>query len=86
MNFLKSRDSKVAKETYHLLNNAEDKRFWTGYLLWCARQDKADVLAVYEKSKQMIAAKYPQLKEREIGNYVVSLGLYYFKKLADDYD
>lgn len=29
VNFLKSKDSKVAKETYHLLNNAEDKRFWT---------------------------------------------------------
>lgn len=33
----------------------------------------------------MIATKYPKLKEREIGNYaVVSLGLYYFKKLADE--
>ncbi|WP_068615378.1 hypothetical protein [Paenibacillus tuaregi] len=86
VNFLKSKGSKVAKETYHLLNNIEDKRFWTGYLLWCARQDTVDVLAVYEKSKQMIAAKYPQLKEREIGNYaVVSLGLYYFKKLADEH-
>ncbi|MCM3130080.1 hypothetical protein ACFQ3J_26935 [Paenibacillus provencensis] len=86
VNFLKSKESKVAKETYHLLNNVEDKRFWTGYLLWCERQDEAEVLATYEHSKQRIAAKYPQLKEREIGNYaVVSLGLYYFKKLADEY-
>jgi nucleoid DNA-binding protein len=86
VNFLKSKNGKAAKETYHLLNNAEDKCFWTGYLIWCAKQDEAEVLAVYEKSKQMIAAKYPQLKEREVGNYaVVSLGLYYFKKMADEY-
>lgn len=86
VNFLKSKDSEIAKKTYHLLNNGEDKMFWTGYLIWCANQNKEEILKIYETSKVNIAKKYPQLKEREIVNYaVVSLGLYYFKKLADEH-
>lgn len=86
VNFLESKAGEVAKEAYQLLNDAVDKRFWTGYMLWCARQNEADVLAVYTECKRVVKEKHPQLKEREVGNYaVVSLGLYYFKKLADEY-
>lgn len=86
VNYLKSKESKIAKDTYHLLNSAEDKMFWAGYLIWCTNQNKEQILEIYETSKVKIAEKYPQLKEREIVNYaVVSLGLYYFKKLADEH-
>lgn len=86
VNYLKSKESKIAKDTYHLLNSAEDKMFWAGYLIWCTNQNKEQILEIYETSKVNIAKKYPQLKEREIVNYaVVSLGLYYFKKLAEEH-
>lgn len=75
-----------ARDVHELLNDSPNKNYWTGFLIWAARQDPDDVIEIWKNYIDKLKSKFPKMKIREAKNYaIVPLGLYMFKRLAEEY-
>lgn len=81
-----SKEGLRAIHTHEAMNNNPNKDYWTGFLIWAARQDSDQVVSVWKEYVERFRQRAPGLKLREYRNYAtVPLGLQMFKRMAEEY-
>lgn len=69
----------------HIMNlqKQEDKNFWVGYNLWCAKHPNSEVLGIFNMYREKTRKN---IKDKRISDVyaITMLGLHFLKKLSDE--